>query len=73
MNESAELAVKNQIQQFMDFIKDEKSQQSLLRNQILDLSKENKKLKSEIRNEEMKRKIHTCQECLQVKKQLRQC
>ena len=44
-NESADVAVKGQIEQFMDFITEEKNQQTLLRVQMLELNRENKRLK----------------------------
>ena len=47
-NMTIEAAVKKQIDAFMNFVQEEKKKESRIRAQVIDLTRENKKLKSQM-------------------------
>jgi len=69
MMQNADLAVKNQIDQFMKLMTEERKRSTDLQRQLLDLSKLNRKIKAEMAFE--RKKKENCESCRSLKLKVR--
>ena len=72
-NLTIEQAVKKQIDAFMNFVQEEKKKESRIRAQVIDLTRENKKLKTQMQSEQIKGQLAGCTDCQMLKQKLKKC